>query len=395
MKKKFEDLELLNSFIPSEECLDVLCSQTLIVGVQHLLETTGSLFEKICSFGVPPNNFYIAGKTYSTNKEVKKKMLGSGFNIISVKEQSEPRDFELHMIKTIEALWLRVAKCVSNNFEIRNIIILEDGGRCLTLMPKQIEENYNTFAVEQTTSGLERLKKTQPKTGVISVANAKTKLRHESPLIAAKAIEILCASNNIPYFESQAICIIGTGSIGSSLKRSMSNIFKNNIVSIDIKDFNDRGRYIRKLCSLVASSSVIIGCTGNDVSKLFDIKSLKGKKYFISLSSEDIEFRSLKNLYKREWVICGEERKDLSISNEQNNLSLFNCGYPLNFNNGRHSISPVEISLTRTLLLAGVCQAAELILSNQKHSTFVPLREDIQNEILEKWQTLIVSFSNP
>ena len=53
-----------------------------IISVQHLLSSTGSMFDAFIRYGFESNNIYLTGKLYSTHSETKEKLKQLGINII-------------------------------------------------------------------------------------------------------------------------------------------------------------------------------------------------------------------------------------------------------------------------------------------------------------------------
>lgn len=389
MQNSFINLQLLDSYKPSAISQTILSSSTLLVGVQHLLETTGSLIEKLISFGLQPSNIYLSGKSYSTNTSVYTKLLNKGLHLTPDSCDSS-NDFSTKICSQINIMWASVVKRLSQDPTIKNIIILDDGGRCLELMPSKLDSNLTIKVVEQTSSGIERIKKLNTNINVISVASAKAKLNHESPLIAQKAVDILHEKGSLNFRENKNILVVGIGSIGSSVIECLQNYDNYHLMKIDLKDYKLHSSYIESLNKLVDLADIVIGCTGRDISKDFMLNKLCGKKVFVSLSSEDIEFYSVIQAYSNLWVKDPNKSRDLYFQTSKLKLKLLNQGYPLNFENKKHSIDPELISLTRSLLLAGIFQAAESISRREPNSgMFIPLDTLVQSELTNRWKNTV------
>src|SRR5687767_2507209 len=76
-----------------------------IVSVQHLLETTGSLFEAIIDIGIIPKNIYLLGKPYSTHNKTKKYLASIGINVFSNRKQTHFGTFRENLKKDVSQMW--------------------------------------------------------------------------------------------------------------------------------------------------------------------------------------------------------------------------------------------------------------------------------------------------
>ena len=76
-----------------------------IVAVQHILETTGSLFEAIIHIGIKPNNIHLIGKIYSTNIETKDKLKRIGINVYNNKRSLNFGTVRENFKKDVNLLW--------------------------------------------------------------------------------------------------------------------------------------------------------------------------------------------------------------------------------------------------------------------------------------------------
>jgi hypothetical protein len=71
-----------------------------------------------------------------------------------------------------------------------------------------------------------------------------------------------------------------------------------------------------------------------------------------------------------------------------NGITLLNCGFPINFNDGKkHSVAPEKIQLTRSLLLAGILEAQIKKLPNSLIELDLSLQDKISREFNSKFRT--------
>lgn len=88
-----------------------LFPNTGFVCVQHLLSTTGSLYETLVSLGAKPHNIYVLGKSYSTSRSVLTKLRGMGIHVLENNQQGRMIGFGSMFEHEVQGLWNR---CVND-----------------------------------------------------------------------------------------------------------------------------------------------------------------------------------------------------------------------------------------------------------------------------------------
>jgi len=295
---------------------------------QHLLNPQYEMYKMFIKFGFEPKNITVLGKIYSSNVEIIENLKSLGIQTIQPDFDNTPFDKE------------HKKNC---KFVVRDMspkhknIILDDGG-CL-INEAKIKNIY--FAVEQTSSGFNKLKKVKLNFPVLNVARSKTKLTQESPIIARQALERISAyiqNNNI---NSPKIIIIGLGAIGNAVYQAFSEE-DYNIKGFDIEtDKKDILLYMKE-----EKPDIVIGATGTKLLDKTDIENLESNHtyHFISVSSSDREFP----------VYYFRKNEKVHDDIKYNNFVFVNNGFPISFKGNKYELTPIEIEKTIALLMGSV-----------------------------------------
>jgi S-adenosylhomocysteine hydrolase len=347
----------------------------LIIACQHVLETTTNFFEAIIEKGVKPENIYLIGKCYSTNKSVFNEIRNKGINISDLSlayDSHESFDEQFHFY--IKSFCLRV----KNNVKIENfqkIIILDDGGELILTVSEILEKFSNVVGIEQTASGYEKIKSKLLNFPIINVAKSNAKLQIESPFIAEIVVEKLRRYFEKTKLSDPRIMVVGQGAIGRSLYDALKNGFHTVKYDIVTHEHPFPGEYEKDLCNF----DVIIGATGSTIINQYDLDKLKPGVLLVSSSSSDREFPAafLRSLVKKS-KDCHE---DVCI----NGFYLANSGFPINFDGSRSSVSAEKIQFTRALLFAAVLEGFK---GENLKNEIVELNDFIQKEIVSEFNGL-------
>lgn len=170
------------------ENLNVSLDRVRVIGVQHILGTTHSMLRSLYKLGLKPENISLIGKCYSTNPSVLAEMQNEG---IDVSEQSLGYDshesYDQYFDLAIKNFLDRTLSDF-NTEKYDRIIAIDDGGHFIQAISSLCEQKLEFIGIEQTTSGLNKIKDSNLMFPVISVANSEIKHIYETPMIA-KAIE--------------------------------------------------------------------------------------------------------------------------------------------------------------------------------------------------------------
>lgn len=355
-----------------------------IIAVQHLLRSTGSLFETVIRYGIKPQHIFVTGKIYSTNFETSVKLKKLGINVIESTVPDKLGYYISFLEKDVKFMWKELIKVLTPGAKI---IILDDGGFVLKNLPDEVLSKYKVFGIEQTTSGV-RLQKSFKNFPVIHVATSAAKRIIEPPIVS-EAVKIHLGKK-IKKLKPKAIGIIGFGNVGKAIVEEFQKKYKI-LVYDSSKDLinKDDGNihYCNTKKELFIQSDVIIGATGHDVSDLKWLKESNGNKTLISVSSGDIEFNKvLRSCQPQLLDNLDSPLQDLRIRTKDGYiLQILRGGLVANFT-GKPDSSPGHvIQMTRGLLYSAIFQA---INQNEKLINFVGpiiLDPNLQLAVIEAW----------
>jgi S-adenosylhomocysteine hydrolase len=379
--------------LQTSKILKARLKKTVLVFVQHLLETTGSLLIELEKCGIPFQNMHGKGKCYSTCQSVAEGIKALGVNLLD-EDLSTPvqvGQYQNVNREKMTQLWLQVERYLFRHPEVENVIIVDEGGRCVEAMPEHIIKKYNVSAVEQTRGGLYSPAIQNAPFPIVLLATSAIKQQLEPDLIAdviLKKLEILICNRQIP---NNAKCgVIGNGAIGKAVVRYLIkaklDVFVFDLNPHSFGDINPSNfTRVNSVESLLKNSQIIFGCTGRDslanIPNLLDI--IDEDKFFVSCSSEDREFYSLiqHSNTMQKWLNV------VTIQTENSSkVTVLNGGFPINFDQSPKSVPKTAIDLTRALLLASVAQASTYTKSHQKlDSQLLMLTPKIQQNIAGLW----------
>ena len=152
---KIPKLTLLTEMVSAVKNSQMLpdLSNAMFIGVQHVLETTVTLFDSLKDLGVKYENMYFSGKCYSTALDIEYQVRKRSIHLMQGNKPEELGEYEKYCRKGIAKMWEYFIEDISNK-KVDMIIILDEGGRCLEGMPEFIGFKYRVAAIEQTRAGL-------------------------------------------------------------------------------------------------------------------------------------------------------------------------------------------------------------------------------------------------
>jgi S-adenosylhomocysteine hydrolase len=360
--KKMPLLEYVKSFHSS-----VSLSNVLLIGCQHILETTHTMLRSLYDFGLNPKNIFLVGKCYSSNRSVWQEMHRDGIQVSFLSFSFESHlTFDDQFYSILDQFLKDILYKVDLS-KFHRIILIDDGGQFLTISMKIFKNHKNIIGIEQTTSGYEKIKFSPLPFPVVNVARSQVKLIYESPMIADTVIKKILKRMTVLKGNLKQILVMGAGAIGSSIYTVLKNDYR--VQVYDKKEGINLENHLQ-------AADMIIGCTGEISIPFSKYKYIKKGCVLVSASSSDREFdavhirRKCKNIKSCHTDIEGER------------LILLNCGFPINFDGDKNSVAPEKIQLTRALLLAAILQAYEM---PNNSLGIVPLDIDMQREIISKY----------
>ena len=379
------------------DCIGGLDESALtLVGVQHLMGSTATLFNCLAEDQIPASRVLLLGKPYSTNHAVLwhlQSQLGyvvhpGSYEYRGVREYHDEADAHIASL---------LATAIANtDHDEGRIILIDDGGRAIRMLHEgPFGSSVERFAcVEQTRRGVRELEGVSLCCPVVNVAESRTKLVHESPIIAASVRDELMVrldrltAAGIPIEKEAAV--IGYGAIGGAVAQALRDDgFDVSVFDPDAKKreaaASERFHVEATLAAVLGRARLIVGCTGFNSVRLEDYRLLQDNSVLISASSSDIEFAGwhLRSLARS----CQDGHRVVDVFNLVHErfedrllylgdldhpchflyiakvfgrrVFLLNGGFPVNFNGAIDPIAPEQIQLTRGLLYAAAVQASE------------------------------------
>lgn len=369
-------LPLVESLISSYVGPDF--SKVKIIGVQHILETTHSMFRSLYKLGLKPENVSLIGKCYSTCREVYEEMRADGIDV-------SPGSFSYASHQPFDKLFeAEIQSFLSKHLEdlsadkYEKIIVLDDGGKCISFLSQHLSKVSNIIGIEQTSSGYHAIRSIKLPFPVINIARSPLKLRLESPMIAEAAAERLFMSLQKKEIVTDRALIIGGGAIGKAMLNKLSTKLQ---VTVYDRETHLSTEQFSDFPSLISNFPLIIGCTGQTTIPKELHSQLSRGTALVSVSSSDREFDAV---HLRNQIPENDNcHSDLIV----NGLVLVNSGFPVNFDGGRENIEPELIQLTIALITAGVLEALSLV--PVLVPALVELNKNIESTIQSEFLKLI------
>lgn len=351
-------------------------SRVKIIGVQHILETTHAMFQALYCLGVKQENIALLGKCYSTCRDVYNEMKEDGIQVSegSFAYSSHSGFDEIFSKEVADFLSPHINDIAENSYDL--VIVLDDGGKCISYLNENLKTYVSIIAIEQTSSGYEAIRQCNIPFPVINVARSPVKLMLESPMIAQAAAERMYNSLRDRNLKFEQALVIGAGAIGKAVQTRLSSDMKVTIYdqNLGLSDHKD------ELREILSKYRLIIGCTG----KTSIPKELHGYlasgTTLASVSSSDREFDAVhlrKQIENNQICHC-----DLQIED----LLLINSGFPVNFDGDRENIDPELIQLTIALITAGVLQAR---VSVNPQPGIMPVDPKLEDKIETEFKALV------
>ncbi len=343
---------------------------TYIIACHHILASAHMMIRSMMNLGLDINNIALIGKCYSSDEKVMENMLKEGIFVCKSSiefdsDQSFDKQFKDSIVKFLHEQIQRMQPAKD-----AKIIILDDGGTLIAAAQDLGEQYTNMCGVEFTSSGYRRLAAMSLKFPVIDVAQSKSKLEFESPLIAKAVTDNLEKKLNISSMAPKDILVVGSGAIGTAVCK----ILKNECTQHHIKTY-DSEKDLSEIHHLDFSNfDIIIGATGNKIMSHHYYDSLREGAVLVSVSSADREFDAV-NFRK-----LSGKKYNTHDDVYYNGLCLLNCGFPINFSGGdRVSVPLMKYQFFMALLFIGVCEA---VLYNKNDGKVIKLNNNFIDRTL-------------
>jgi hypothetical protein len=337
---------------------------TVVVAVQHMLWQTVDLLEAIVALGVRRENIFALGKVYSNSPTVITTLRHRGITIVE-SSTPQPGEFDRAFLQDVTRLWELVRRRIPQR-RVRRILILDDGGKCATSIPRELLSQYAVAGVEQTSFGIFMFEQTPPPFAVVSWARSAVKLQIGGPLFSHCLLAKLHARflRGKP-FTGENVGVIGFGSIGSTLAKLAARQH-NNVLFYDPEPQYQvppvlRGKVTRvdSLEELMLRCDYVFGCSGREPFKdRWPLRYRPGIKLF-SASGGDHEFGPIINCLKARPGFTVTPALDIEcVDGPSGPILIAYLGYPYNFVSRDVEAVPTSVVQIETGgLLAGLIQA--------------------------------------
>lgn len=370
--------------------------ETAIIGAQHLLETTATLMGKFRELGFA---VYPTGKCYSTNPGVLKTMQNLGAHVLPGSRPEKLGEYHAASEKDIAAVLNEVEK----NPKIKNIIVLDDGGRFYEKIPPHFRRKYRMGGVEQTRAGFYSRNVATARMNIVNVAQSAAKIIFESPFIADATVNEISQITNKLDKDRCVVGIIGFGAIGRALATKLIQdgfsvcVFDKDPTSYENYPLKDKIEILPSIEELFIHTNFIIGSTGQDTTESFDPLSLNGHdRIVVSVSSEDKEYKSfLKAIANKNTILDIDPLSTIRCYTKSGNIiEILYGGFPVNFLNSHKkpfNVPAVRIALTQALLFTAVMQTIEQMEQSnlsEGHAAIpanMMLTPERQQEVVRLW----------
>ncbi|MBP9691884.1 MAG: hypothetical protein KBD90_00950 [Alphaproteobacteria bacterium] len=366
---------LLNDF-PTKKIPEI--KSIVFVCVQHLVFTTVNLIDALIQLGATPDNIHIMGKSYSSCSEVADQLVERGYHYYPNSHQDKIGSFAEYFVQDVKRMWRIVYEELQKK-EIKLIVVLDDGGSCLSNVPDYISKTYSLVGVEQTRSGLAHLRTHKLSFPVIDVASSAAKQLVESPMIAEAVVKKV--SKVLPLNKATfSTGVAGLGVIGNVTAQKLLSL-NHHVITYDKESEQTQlfPQYLhtKNVKELIHESEYIFGCTGEDITTRLEAKDINADKVFISCSSQDKEFLTLLKMFEAQKCQYDHVLDHLECSLNGHLVKIYRGGFPINLDNSGESVEAQDIQLTRGLLLGGILQGILYALLYPKQSKLYMLHPTI------------------
>lgn len=373
-------------------------SDTALVAVQHMLYQTVDLFRAAGRIGLRPENIFALGKVYSNSDRVISVLRNMGVTVVDSTFPA-PGEFDDAFEYDVKRLWKVVSEKLTHR-QINRIIVLDDGGRCVTNIPPEMLSRYALVAVEQTSMGMFLFEQHPPPFAVFSWARSAVKLQIGGHLFSHRLID--CLQTEFlrgKTLTSADVGIIGLGSIGRSLadiaeQQGNRVTFYDPDPDLSVPDYL-RGRITRleSLEELMLRCEYVFGSSGrNPFKDRWPMAHRRDIKLF-SGSGSDQEFKPIiRFLRERPGFSVIPDTWDItSDAGPSGAIRVAYLGFPYNFVSRAESAVPTPIVQLETAgLLTGLIQARSYLeLIDDGHAPDVRIHRvspDAQGFVYDLWR---------
>jgi hypothetical protein len=370
---------------------------TALVAVQHMLKQTVDLFQTLGAMGLNLENIFALGKVYSNSAEVIETLRAMGVTVVE-SVMPPPGEFQRYFDQDTNRLWQVATEHLARR-RIKRVLVLDDGGVCVTSVPPEVLQRYSLCGVEQTSRGMFLFEEKPPAFAVMSWARAAVKLKIGGPIFSQCFIDKLNTEflENRPL-QGEQLGVIGMGSIGRAVAnlavRQGNEVFYcDRNPDLQLPSFlNDSVTRVNSVEDLMVRCNYVVGCSGRDPFKNKWPLNHKPNMKLISASSGDQEFgpiiRDLKQ--KPNFKVASGTWDITSEDGPSGPIHVAYLGYPYTFVSRGVEAAPTEIVQFDTGGLLAALVQAQLFLKQceagrEQNTGIHRLSPQAQRFVLERW----------
>src|SRR5262249_18808928 len=253
------------------------------------------------------------------------------------------------------------------NRNIKRILVLDDGGVCITSVPSEVLQRYTLCGVEQTSLGMFLFEEKPPPFAVMSWARAAVKLEIGGPIFSQWFIDRLHTEFlHGRTLQGEQLGVIGMGSIGRAVAdRAVRQ--GNEVLYYDPNTdlrlpapLRDRVTRVDSVADLMVGCDYVLGCSGrNPFKDKWPLKHRPGIK-LLSASSGDQEFGPIiRDLKKKPHFKVASNTWDIySEHGPSGPIHVAYLGYPYTFvSRGVEAVPTQVVQFDTGGLLTALVQA--------------------------------------
>jgi len=323
---------------------------TALVAVQHMLKQTIDLFKTAGAMGINLKNIFALGKVYSNSAEVIEALRELGVTVVE-STMPPPGEFNNYFEQDTRKLWQVAARQLAGR-RIKRILVLDDGGVCITGVPPEVFQRYSLCGVEQTSRGMFLFEEKFPPFAVMSWARAAVKLEIGGPIFSQCLIEKL----NTEFLggrplQGEQVGVLGMGSIGRNVAK-LAVTQGNEVFYCDPSTklplpsaLENRVTKLDSVEELMVRCNYVVGCSGRTPFRDKWPLNHKADIKLISASSGDREFRPIiKDLKQKPHFRVASGSWDITSEHGPSGpIRIAYLGYPYTFVSRGIEAAPTHI----------------------------------------------------
>jgi hypothetical protein len=311
-------------------------NDTALVAVQHMLKQTVDLFQNIGAMGLDLKNIFALGKVYSNSAKVMETLRSMGITVVE-SVVPPPGEFHHYFEQDTDRLWQVAAEQLARR-NINRVLVLDDGGVCITSVPPEVLHHYSLCGVEQTSLGMFLFEEKPPPVAVMAWARSAVKLEIGGPIFSRCFIDrFITEFLRHRTLTREQLGIIGMGSVGRAVAslavRQGNDVLYYDPNKIVTSPHTNKLTRLDSLEELMVRCDYVVGCSGrNPFNKKWPLNYKPGIK-LLSASGGDQEFSPIINdLKQKSDLRIIPETWDLSFADGPSGpIQIAYMGYPYNF----------------------------------------------------------------